>query len=167
MNENLDLTKILKGCPEGTEFYSSVHGKLFFKLIVVNPEENFPVILKTINNELIFLTREGKYDFIYDDNECILFPSRSQRDWAKFERFWDKSKFNPSTLQPFDKVLARDLPKERWFCTLFSFINHCDNVLRVNCGGFSHEQCIPYNEETEYLLGTNKDCPYYYKWWEE
>ena len=30
MNENIDLTKILEGCPEGTEFYSSNYGKVFF-----------------------------------------------------------------------------------------------------------------------------------------
>lgn len=30
MNENLDLTKILEGCPKGTEFYSNVWGKIFF-----------------------------------------------------------------------------------------------------------------------------------------
>lgn len=32
MNENIDLTKILEGCPVGTKFYSSVYGKVdFFK----------------------------------------------------------------------------------------------------------------------------------------
>ena len=30
MNENLDLTKILKGCPEGTKLYSSVFGEVSF-----------------------------------------------------------------------------------------------------------------------------------------
>ena len=30
MNENLDLTKILKGCPSGTKFYSSVYGEVTF-----------------------------------------------------------------------------------------------------------------------------------------
>jgi hypothetical protein len=29
MNENLDLTKILEGCPEGTEFYSSIFGNIY------------------------------------------------------------------------------------------------------------------------------------------
>ena len=27
MNENLDLTKILEGCPMGTVFYSTVYGE--------------------------------------------------------------------------------------------------------------------------------------------
>ena len=30
MNENLDLTKILEGCPEGTKFYSTIYGIVEF-----------------------------------------------------------------------------------------------------------------------------------------
>ena len=30
MNENLDLTKILDGCPKGTKFYSSNYGDVTF-----------------------------------------------------------------------------------------------------------------------------------------
>ena len=30
MNENIDLTEILEGCPKGTEFYSSIFGKVLF-----------------------------------------------------------------------------------------------------------------------------------------
>ena len=30
MNENIDLTKILDGCPEGTVFYSSIHDEVKF-----------------------------------------------------------------------------------------------------------------------------------------
>ena len=30
MNENLDLTKILEGCPKGTEFYHAGFGRVWF-----------------------------------------------------------------------------------------------------------------------------------------
>ena len=33
MNENIDLTKILKDCPEGTEFWSDDYGKVKFLCI--------------------------------------------------------------------------------------------------------------------------------------
>ena len=33
MNENLDLTKILKGCPEGTKLYSIIYGEISFAKI--------------------------------------------------------------------------------------------------------------------------------------
>ena len=30
MNENIDLTKILKDCPEGTKFYTPIWGEVTF-----------------------------------------------------------------------------------------------------------------------------------------
>ena len=33
MNENIDLTKILKDCPKGTKFYSPICGEVDFKEI--------------------------------------------------------------------------------------------------------------------------------------
>ena len=48
---------------------------------------------------------------MYKDAECTVFPSKDQRDWSKFERFWDKTekadRFDPNTLKPFDKILVR------------------------------------------------------------
>ena len=35
MNENIDLTKILKDCPYGWEFYSSVYGNVQFENIML------------------------------------------------------------------------------------------------------------------------------------
>jgi hypothetical protein len=35
----------------------------------------------------------------------------------------------------------------------------------VAVGGNVFSQCIPYNEETKYLLGTADDCPDKYKTW--
>ena len=172
MNENIDLTKILKGCPIGTEFYSSVYGRLFFKLIAVNPDENdFPVRLQTLNDEeWVFLTKEGKYSLIHEDSECILFPSKDQRDWSKFDRFWDKPKierFDIHTFQPFEKVLFR-VGESPWRCGFFSHIVSDDFDKEVVCtsDGLS-VRCVPYNDETKHLVGTTDDCPEYYKWWEE
>ena len=97
------------------------------------------------------------------------FEIKDQRDWSKFERFWDKPKverFDPKTLQPFDKVLAKDGFSSKWTCTFFS---HMDNDISfpVYCSGGYFKVCIPYNEETKDLVGTKEDCPEFYKWWEE
>lgn len=35
MNENIDLTKILKDCPNGTELYSLVHGEVEFQKVIL------------------------------------------------------------------------------------------------------------------------------------
>ena len=163
MNENLDLTKILEGCPIGTKLYSTIFGNVSLKEIVSDRE--YPIIILQ-GVKTIPITKEGKY-ILYYDGECTLFPSKDQRDWSKFERFWDKpkvEKFDPKTLHPFDKVLVRD-EDCYWTADLFSHID--DSIGRVCCSWYSWKQCIPYNEETKHLVGTTDDCPEYYKWWEE
>ena len=164
MNENLDLTKILEGCPIGTKLYSTIFGNVSLKEIVSDRE--YPIIMSQ-GIKTIPITKEGKY-ILYYDGECTLFPSKDQRDWSKFERFWDKPKaerFDPKTFQPFDKVLGRDTNDNCWIALFFGHIGKGSH--RAVCGYFSWTQCIPYNEETKHLVGTSDDCPEYYKWWKD
>lgn len=168
MNENLDLTKILEGCPMGTKFYSSIFGEVTFGRITAFPAYpiELKVYIKTDEDGLItYVTKDGRKEYNYD-GECTLFPSKDQRDWSKFERFWDKpkvEKFDPKTLQPFDKVLIRNVDNGFWNAAFFSYIAG----QWVNCVGSGTAECIPYNEETKHLVGTKEDCPEFYKWWEE
>ena len=166
MNENLDLTEILKGCPKGTEFYHAGFGRVWF--VGIDLDSDYPIRLSLNNDpcDNTFLTKKGTVNVQYD-GECILFPSRTQRDWSKFERFWDKPKverFDPNTFHPFDNVLVRDSVCYSWNAVPFSHINVKHQAV---CCGVSWEQCIPYNEETKDLVNTNEDCPEYYRWWEE
>ena len=166
MNENLDLTKILEGCPEGTKFYSTIYGDCYFTGIVNH--KNYPIKLDFYSEEGEYhndrVTIDGRHRVEYD-GECTLFPSKDQRDWSKFVRFWDKpkEKFDPHTLQPFDKVLVRDYSEHYWRVEIFGCITEEHKCL---CTSF-WKMGIPYNEETKHLLGTKEDCPEYYKWWEE
>ena len=164
MNENIDLVKILNGCPEGTEFYSTVYGEVRF----VNIDCCFmrPIIVRdNFTGSRRNITSAGRA--ICGCGECTLFPSKNQRDWSKFERFWEKpkvQKFDLKTLQPFDKILARDYVSGRWSIDFFSYKKE-GNCIRGLV--YNWYQAIPYNEETKHLLGTTDDCPEYYKWWEE
>ena len=172
MNENLDLTKILEGCPEGTEFYHAAYGRVWF--VCIDFESDHPIILSLHNNLFgnVTLTKKGTFS-IHCDGECLLFPSKDQRDWSKFERFWDKPKveeqmvetFDENTFKPFDKVLVRDFLNEDWMADFFERIDENDVHYNATCVTSHWEQCIPYNEETKHLLGTREDCPEYYKWW--
>ena len=175
MNENIDLTKILEGCPKGTKFYSSVYGELKYSSMYVNSSaseiffedngqryavEDSPVIISYRRDGNLFPTK----------GECTIFPSKDQRDWLKFERFWDKpkvEKFDPKTLQPFDRLLARDYGNDTWTACLFSH-----HATKLDDGWFVCDSTywrfiIPYNDETKHLVGTKDDCPEYYKWWED
>ena len=165
MNENLDLTKILEGCPKGIDFYHTVYGTVLFNSIDLDSE--YPIRFIVGKNQINSVTKSGLVLSDYK-GECVFFPSKDQRDWSKFERFWDKpkvEKFDPKTLQPFDKVLVRD-EDNYWTAALFSHIAN-GLVGRVCCSAFRWKQCIPYNEETKHLIGTSDDCPEFYKWWEE
>ena len=171
MNENLDLTKILDGCPSGVQLYSTLHGDA--TLVKVTHDKYYPIEftycpkVKNLGN-VGFVTADGRPLFICE-GECTLFPSREQRDWSKFERFWDKPKvqrFDVNTLQPFDKVLSRYGTESIWMCTFFSHIIDKVNPY-IDCNGITVHVCIPYNDDTKNLVGTNKDCPEYYKWWEK
>lgn len=164
MNENLNLVEILKGCPRGTKFYSSVFGEVVFKGII--EKSTSPICFKLDTNEEVFMyvTVSGK--LYHNMGECVIFPSRTQRDWAKFEKFWDKpkvEKFDVNTLQPFDRILVRYGSNLNWQTGLFSYrYGKC-----IYSNGTLYYQCIPYNDETKNLLGTINRCPDYYKWWEE
>ena len=165
MNENIDLTKILEGCPQGTEFYHVGYDRVWFVGIDLN--SNYPIKLSLHNDDCIHaaVSAKGTLDVSYN-GECLLVPSKDQRDWSKFERFWDKlkiGKFDLNTLQPFDKVLIRNYDGCVWDPSFFGYKTDEDLI----CIAALNVQCIPYNEETKYLIGTKEDCPEYYKWWEE
>ena len=163
MNENLDLTKILDGCPPGTEFYHLIYGQVALREVI---KDEYPIVLEPINKFIrTTLTKDGRMNNRYD-GECLLYPSKTQRDWSKFERFWDESeveRFDPKTLQPFDKVLVRNSSFDFWGVEIFGYIDDCNRSFCTNVW----QQCIPYNDDTKCFLGTSDDCPEYYRWWEE
>lgn len=164
MNENINLCEILKDCPYGTKFYSSTHGTV----TLIEVRDNKITVLDYRNHPIDY-SKDGRYcPHIYGKGECTIFPSKEQRDWTKFK--CSNTKFDPSTLSPFDKVLARDTNDDRWIITHFGYIKY--NVDETWIFGFSVTNgavvryCIPYNEETKHLLGTKEEEPPKYKWWE-
>ena len=165
MNENIDLTKILKDCPDGWELYSTLFGEVKFDKI--KKESEYPIVIITKHGNNSDIKSDGRYYGEYDDGECTLFPSKDQRDWSKFSAPWyKKDKFDPKTLQPFDKVLVRDSNGHIWVCDLFSYIKECTQF-PYKCMASYYKCCIPYNDETKHLLGTTDEAPKYYRYWEE
>lgn len=171
MNENIDLTKILKDCPKGFKLYSLLHGEVSFRGI--DETSDYPItydypIMGCIGESVsaFYLTRHGAYSNNYN-GECILFPSKDQRDWSKFTATWlKKEKFDPKTLKPFDKVLVRDDLRSKWCCGFFSHIVIFDNLCKYNIGEILYAMCIPYNDDTKHLVGTTEEAPEYYRYWE-
>ena len=171
MNENIDLTKILKDCPKGTKFYSSVYGELIYSYTYVSPSATKFVFILPNSNSMFDNTPikieyywNGKY--IINMGECTLFPSKKQRDWGKFTAPWyKKERFDPKTLQPFDKVIVRDYIGESWACNIFSHIQQEDSFPYSCILDSNWKYCIPYNEDTKHLVGTINEAPEYYRYW--
>lgn len=166
MNENIDLTKILRDCPKGTKFYSPISGEVELKEI---RNDDYSII--TINGVYEYaFTKEGLY-YADADGECLLFPSKDQRDWSKFTAPWyKKDKFDPKTLKPFDKVLVRDDdPCVFWRCSFYSHTWGHENITTYRYAAMddSYAFCIPYNDETKHLVGTTEEAPEFYRYWEE
>ena len=195
MNKNIDLTKILKNCPEGTEFWSDNVGKVQF--LHVNECFDQPILVRRADGFIISYTKEGWENIIFPGS-CLLWPSKDYRDWTKFTAPWykpeestispseeqrdcnkvvslwrkhekketvkKKEKFNPQTLHEFDKVLVRDGVGYKWNADFYSY----KLVGRGHrCVDDIYDYCIPYNDDTKHLIGTNDEAPEYYRYWED
>lgn len=87
MAEKIDIVEILKDKPQGTKLYSSACGKCnleevddkSFKISFYNSKFGF------MNGGEGYLDKNGK---LYDDGECVVFPSKEMRNWSKFA--WKK-----------------------------------------------------------------------------
>ena len=170
MKEKLNLVEILKDCPKGTKLYSSVLGEV--ELEGVTDSVNYPIIVKLNEGQfgervIETFTSDGRL-IATCKGECVLFPSRDQRDWSKFRL--KKERFDPKTLKPFDRVLVRLTKDCIWNATFFSHYDKevnwgCHPCVTTSCK--SYNKCIPYNDETKHLLGTIDEAPEYYRYWED
>jgi hypothetical protein len=146
----MNIAEILKNVPKGTKLYSPVFGDVIFEEV----RQDY-IRVRTNNIKREFYS-DGRY---YSNGECMLFPSRENRDWNTFKKFDIKS------FKPFDKVLVRDKDINTWRCELYSHYRTNTDYYKHTCSSESYHQCIPYNDETKHLVGTTNDCPEYYKTW--
>ena len=189
MNENLNLAKILKDCPKGTKLYSTIYGDVELVRVYLD-DDTYPIEIKIGEGSdmICDITNDGR---LLDDfpGECTLFPSKDQRDWSKFmnnqseteelcesqeitkwayisDPLPKQSKFDPKTLQTFDKVLVRDFDLENWKVQLFSNIIEGEKHYPYLCINDHYMCCIPYNDDTKHLVGTTYEAPEFYRYWE-
>lgn len=162
MNENLNLVEILKYCPVGTKLYSTVFGNVEFSTII----DTNTIIVTTEDNNTVFFSAYGKMYTQYD-GECLLFPSREQRDWSKFKI--NKPKFDPKTLKPFDKVLVKkgDKSYNVWFPDFISLPPNDVDKAALCMTTDDVVMAIPYNDDTKHLVGTSEEAPEFYTYWED
>ena len=162
--QELNLCEILKDCPKGEKFWSPMLGAV--KLHDIIQSEDI-IIIEAKNRETWEINSDGTInigDII--SPEIMLYPSKEQRDWTKIKYEKKTEKFDPKTLKPFDRVLARNHGSHRWACDLFSDIIDGDECM-YHCIGSYYRYCIPYNDETKHLLDTKEEAPVFYRYWED
>ena len=143
----INVAEKLKGCPKGTKLYSPLFGEVEFVRIEIGS-----IIVKVLDNGIpysnVTFTAEGKL-YNIEQSECLLFPSKDNRDWNKFN-------LTVNTFKPFDKVLVRDYIDEKWILSIFGcYEDEVDTDFPYVCINGRYCYCIPY-EGNEYLLNTSK-----------
>lgn len=150
MNENLNLTKILKNAPKGTKLWSPIIGEC--ELVEVNENRIYPIKCEALEDNCLWEFRSNGAFAIYKDAECLLFPSKENRDWSTF-----KVPKKHKHFEPFQKVLCAvptEFGYEVWNADIYS---HYDEFNRKHflISGFvkkDDDDVIPY-EGNEDKLG--------------
>lgn len=78
-----NIAKILKYCPQGIKLYSPICGDCTLENIDLGETYSIEVI-SCSNDTYQLFTSKGEFLDDQKDAECLLFPSKDQRDWDKF-----------------------------------------------------------------------------------
>lgn len=165
----MNLCEKLAGCPKGTKLWSPLFGECRFVALGDDMEITYPDECVVITCDEMGSTYFDKHGHYFDSSEeCLLFPSRENRNWDSWECPKPKpERFDPETFQPFDRMLVRDEDDDIWRCDFFERLKKegCSSPVAALVASWMF--CIPYNDDTKHLLGTTDDAPEYYRWWED
>lgn len=78
--EKINIADKLKHCKKGTKLYSPLFGEVKFNNIYKDK-----IFVITCNTSEIDFCKDGRRSDTYPDAECLLFPSKDNRDWNNFK----------------------------------------------------------------------------------
>ena len=81
----MNIVEIIKKAPKDHVYWCTLIGEC---RVVRIDDNDYPIRIEG-ENDMLHLTKSGHYFTDTPDAECILFPSRDNRDWAAFERELD------------------------------------------------------------------------------
>ena len=122
----------------------------------------------SLNTTLQMIDICGKYPIFKDEIVEIRIATDSEKKQlfeaiAKKGKVWDSEKkqivdlkLKWITPKPFDRVITRGDNNDIWTANIFSHMNSYGEYVAIGCvGGYPY--CLPYNEETAHLIGTNDE----------
>lgn len=83
--ENINIANKLRYCKQGTKLYHLMFGEVEFDNL--DEDDYINIITKDKENNFSDYTvnQFGQYCSSYPDGECLLFPSKDNRDWNSFQ----------------------------------------------------------------------------------
>ncbi len=88
----MNIVEIIKKAPKDHVYWCTLFGEC--KVEIDDTDNVYPITIR-LKNDMYFITADGRYHIKYN-SECVLFPSKDNRDWAAFERELDgKPEKNP------------------------------------------------------------------------
>lgn len=152
MEKKINIAEILKDCPKGTKLYSPLCGECYFDRLNIGGT----IICKKQNTQEITFTSKGYYMLpVFDDCECLLFPSKEQRDWSKFQRPFKDGDILTYTGNYTTIFIYRIKENEPNFST--SFYVGCNDAPTHNFFIYNKYTLIALNENCDVRLATPKE----------
>lgn len=159
----MNIAEILKYCPKGTKLYSLVHGEV--TLEEVKSAVKYPIKVALNDKLSTYYTKDGL--FFIECGDCVLFPSKEQRDWSKFKIPVKKGDImmKPNGTYPFiSNGIINGYGGFEYICGLLCPSNHLQiNDLSDISHTWTYDFCIPASEEAKKeLFDKMKEAGY--KW---
>lgn len=109
----MNIAEILKDAPKGTKLYSPIYGTMLFRAICTDQFIGHYINVEKEGCTHHF-TQDGKYIGLhkdYDNAECMLFPTKENRDWSTFKI---EPQF-PTSIDKCGEVLDLNVDAEDWY----------------------------------------------------
>lgn len=142
----MNLIPILKKLPKNYKLWSPLCGYCTIEKIHNPKFYALPIFTKTENNLLASFTEEGKY-CNDKDTECVLFPSKEERDWKEF---------NNKVFPPFK--IERTVGKKYYYIKDLYIMNGFDLNTVTNIFHYRNHNYFNTIEQAKIALKNIKQC---------
>lgn len=131
----VNVAKLLKDCPQGMKLNCTMCGEV--ELYTVDYSYILPIFVVDSYGCKFNLTKYGERRNIFGC-ECVLFPSKENRDWSTFVNPYQFRKF-----KKFSRVAVRN--DNEWHIDFFDCYCLVDGEIAYKCLNGTWKECRPYN----------------------